>query len=34
MNFGNMPNDGGGLILSEDEKNELLHQNPNAKKFI
>jgi type I restriction-modification system DNA methylase subunit len=30
MSFGNMPNDGGGLILSENEKKELLKQNPEA----
>lgn len=34
MNFGNMPNDGGGLILSEKEKQELLTQNPAFQKFI
>lgn len=34
MSFGNMPNDGGGLILSEDEKDTLLSQNPEAEKFI
>ena len=34
MNFGNMPNDGGGLILLKSEKNELLNQNPEAEIFI
>lgn len=34
MSFGNMPNDGGGLILSENEKAELLSQNPEAEKYI
>src|SRR5690606_25554245 len=34
MNFGNMPNDGGGLILDEEEKNMLLSQYPNSSKFI
>lgn len=34
MSFGNMPNDGGGLILSEDEKNKLLNQNPNASVYL
>jgi len=34
MNFGNMPNDGGGLILLRSEKDELLNQNPEAKIFI
>ena len=34
MNFGNMPNDGGGLILNEEEKNKLLSENPNSEKFI
>ncbi len=32
--FGNMPNDGGHLILSDEEKNELLHKEPAAKKFV
>lgn len=32
--FGNMPNDGGHLILSDEEKTELLHKEPAAKKFI
>lgn len=34
MQFGNMPNDGGGLILSSEEKNELLNQYPSADKFV
>ena len=34
MNFGNMPNDGGGLILTEEEREKLLNENPKAKKFI
>lgn len=34
MSFGNMPNDGGGLILSEEEKNILLSENPEAAKYI
>lgn len=34
MSFGNMPNDGGGLILSEEEKNILLSENPEARKYI
>lgn len=34
MNFGNMPNDGGGLILDEQEKNSMLAQSPDALKFI
>jgi hypothetical protein len=34
MSFGNMPNDGGGLILSEEENNTLLSQNPEAEKYV
>lgn len=34
MNFGNMPNDGGGLILDEQEKSTILAQSPDALKFI
>lgn len=34
MAFGNMPADGGNLILSEEERNNLLEQNPNAEKFV
>jgi hypothetical protein len=32
--FGNMPNDGGSLILTNEEKSELLKTEPGAKKFI
>jgi hypothetical protein len=32
--FGNMPNDGGNLVLSDDERAELLDREPGAKKFI
>ena len=32
--FGNMPNDGGHLILSDEAKAELLKNEPEAKKFI
>ncbi len=34
MNFGNMPADGGKLILSTEEKNELIGREPAAQKFI
>lgn len=34
MNFGNMPADGGKLILSTEEKDELISQEPDAAKFI
>lgn len=34
MNFGNMPNDGGGLILSQQEKEQLLNNYPEAKIFV
>lgn len=34
MKFGNMPNDGGGLILTLEEKNKILNENPEANKFI
>lgn len=34
MSFGNMPNDGGGLILSENEKYNLINKFPNSIKFI
>ena len=33
MNFGNMPLDGGNLILSEKEKDQFLFENPDAKQF-
>jgi len=32
--FGNMPNDGGHLTLSDEEKNELLKKEPNLKKYV
>jgi hypothetical protein len=34
MNFGNMPADGGKLILSDEERNELIDKEPNAEKYI
>ena len=34
MNFGNMPADGGKLILSDEEKKELIAKEPKAEKFI
>jgi hypothetical protein len=34
MNFGNMPLDGGNLLLTDEEKNELLSKEPEATKFI
>lgn len=34
MNFGNMPNDGGGLILSSAEKEVLLNKYPDANKYV
>ncbi|MBE6271403.1 MAG: class I SAM-dependent DNA methyltransferase [Prevotella ruminicola] len=34
MNFGNMPADGGKLILSEAEKNKLIEEEPEAERFI
>ncbi len=34
MNFGNMPRDGGGFILSEEEKDELLKKEPLAAKWV
>ena len=34
MNFGNMPADGGKLILSDEEKKELISQEPKAEKYI
>ena len=34
MNFGNMPLDGGHLLLSDTEKNEFLLKEPNAAKYI
>jgi hypothetical protein len=32
--FGNMPNDGGHLLLTEEEKVELLSKEPSAEKFV
>ena len=34
MSFGNMPLDGGNLLLSDEEKNEFLLKEPQAEKFI
>ncbi|WP_312820025.1 DNA methyltransferase [Kaistella carnis] len=34
MSFGNMPLDGGHLLLSDEEKDEFLKKEPNAKKYI
>lgn len=34
MNFGNMPADGGKLILTDEEKNELIRREPDVAKFI
>ncbi|MCZ2357494.1 MAG: class I SAM-dependent DNA methyltransferase [Bacteroidia bacterium] len=34
MSFGNMPLDGGNLLLSDEEKNEFILKEPKAKKFI
>lgn len=34
MKFGNMPNDGGGLILTEDDKIQMLKETPEASKFL
>lgn len=34
MAFGSMPNDGGNLILSKEQKDELLSEEPEAKPFI
>ena len=34
MSFGNMPLDGGNLLLTDDEKDELLAEEPGALKFI
>ena len=34
MKFGSQPNDGGNLLLSQDEKDEILAKYPNADKFI
>lgn len=34
MNFGNMPLDGGNLLLTEEDRNSLLNEEPNADKYI
>lgn len=34
IHFGNMPRDGGGFILSEDEKNRFEKENPVSKRYI
>ena len=34
MSFGNMPLDGGNLLLSDEEKNKLLKKEPNAEKYV
>ncbi|MBI3026172.1 MAG: class I SAM-dependent DNA methyltransferase [Candidatus Tectomicrobia bacterium] len=34
ITFGNMPNDGGHLLLTDSEKTELLKKEPDAKRFI
>jgi len=34
MNFGNMPNDGGGLILTTEEKNSLIEKYPQSEKYV
>lgn len=34
MSYGSMANDGGGLLLTDDEKVLILQKNPNAQKFI
>jgi len=34
ISFGNMPNDGGNFLLTDEEKNELLQQEPMAEKYI
>ncbi len=34
MNFGSMPNDGGHLLLTEDEYKSVLATNPGAKRFL
>ncbi|MDQ8193829.1 hypothetical protein QEH59_05305 [Coraliomargarita sp. SDUM461004] len=34
LSFGSMANDGGGLILSDTEKNELLNEDPNNIRFV
>lgn len=34
MKFGNMPNDGGNLLLSDEEKNELVNNEPESEIYI
>ena len=34
ISFGSMPNDGGNLLLTDDEKKELIKNEPEAKKYI
>ena len=34
MNFGDMPNDGGGLIFSEPEYQQIITEHPSAKRFF
>jgi len=34
ISFGSMPNDGGGLLLSNEEKEQLILNEPNVQKFI
>lgn len=34
ISFGSMPNDGGHLLLTDEDKQELLHKDPGAGKFI
>ena len=34
MSFGNQPRDGGHFVLSEEEKNELLRQEPSLERWI
>lgn len=34
ISFGSMPNDGGHLLLSDDEKKELVREEPDSKKWI
>jgi hypothetical protein len=34
INFGNMPNDGGNLLLDDNEKKQLLKNEPEAKTFV
>ncbi len=34
MCFGNMPNDGGGLIITLEQKNKLIEEFPSASKFV